>query len=91
MFVENQKNAAGEAAILLTFENLIYMGRPPTRPKKLRDGFYIEVRNKGSKTGIKIVRNSKEEMLKAIKDYSKTKEVIVFGESKNGKWVVQPR
>ena len=22
------------------------MGRPPTRPKKLRDGFYIEIRNK---------------------------------------------
>jgi len=36
MFVDNQKNAAYVAAILLTFENLIYMGRPPTRPKKLR-------------------------------------------------------
>ncbi len=91
MFVENQKNATRRAAILLTFENLIYMGRPPTRPKKLRDGYYIEVRNRGSKTGIKIVRNSKEEMLKAIKDYSKTKEVIVLGESKNGKWVVQAK
>lgn len=63
------------------------MGRPPTRPKKLRDGYYIEVRNKGAKTGIKIVRNTKEEMLKAIKDYSKTKEVIILGESRNGKWV----
>ncbi len=63
------------------------MGRPPTRPKKLRDGYYIEVRNKGAKTGIKIVRNTKEEMLKAIKDYSKTKEVVILGESKNGKWV----
>ncbi len=67
------------------------MGRPPTRPKKLRDGFYIEVRNKGAKTGIKIVRNTREEMLKAIKDYSKTKEVVVLGESKNGKWVEQPK
>jgi hypothetical protein len=63
------------------------MGRPPTRPKKLRDGYYIEVRNKGAKTGIKIVRNTKEEMLKAIKDYSKTKEVVILGESRNGKWV----
>jgi metallophosphoesterase superfamily enzyme len=63
------------------------MGRPPTRPKKLRDGFYIEVRNKGAKNGIKIVRNTREEMLKAIKDYSKTKEVVILGESKNGKWV----
>jgi len=67
------------------------MGRPPTRPKKLRDGFYIEVRNKGAKTGIKIVRNTREEMLKAIKDYSKTKEVVILGESKNGKWVEQPK
>ncbi|HFB62037.1 MAG TPA: hypothetical protein ENJ69_03540, partial [Bacteroidetes bacterium] len=66
-------------------------GRPPTRPKKLRDGFYIEVRNKGAKTGIKIVRNTREEMLKAIKDYSKTKEVVILGESKNGKWVEQPK
>jgi len=67
------------------------MGRPPTRPKKLRDGYYIEVRNKGAKTGIKIVRNTKEEMLKAIKDYSKTKEVVILGESKNGKWVEPSR
>jgi hypothetical protein len=78
-------------AILLIFENFTYMGRPPTRPKKLRDGFYIEVRNKGAKTGIKIVRNTREEMLKAIKDYSKTKEVVILGESKNGKWVEQPK
>jgi len=36
------------------------MGRPPTRPKKLKDGFYIEIRNKGSKTGIKIRRDTKK-------------------------------
>lgn len=61
------------------------MGRPPTRQKDLRDGFYIEVRSKGSKTGIKIRRDNKEQMLTAIKDYRKTKEVIVLGEYKNGK------
>jgi len=61
------------------------MGRPPTRPKELRDGFYIEVRNKGSKTGIKIRRDTKEEMLRAIKEYGKTKEVIALGEFKKGK------
>ena len=31
------------------------MGRPPTKPKKLRDGFYIEVRNRGANSGIKLV------------------------------------
>ncbi len=61
------------------------MGRPPTRPKELRDGFYIEVRNKGSKTGIKIRRDTKEEMLRAIKEYGKTKEVLALGEFKKGK------
>ena len=25
------------------------MGRPPTKPKKLRDGYYIEVRNRGAR------------------------------------------
>ncbi len=63
------------------------MGRPPTRPKKLRDGFYIEIRNKGAKTGIKLRRDTKEEMLSAAKEYGKTKEVIVLGEFKNGKMV----
>jgi hypothetical protein len=63
------------------------MGRPPTRPKKLRDGWYIEVRNKGAKTGIKIVRESEADMRKAAKEYGKTKDVIILGESKKGKWV----
>lgn len=61
------------------------MGRPPTRPKKLKDGFYIEIRNKDAKTGIKIRRDTKAQMLSAIKEYSKTKEVIILGEYKDGK------
>lgn len=63
------------------------MGRPSTKPKELRDGFYIEIRNKGAKTGIKIRRDNKDEMLKAVKDYERTKDVIVLGEYKNGKRV----
>jgi len=63
------------------------MGRPPTRSKKLRDGFYIEVHNKGTKSGIKIIRKNEEEMFQAIKEYEKTKEITILGESKNGKWV----
>ena len=61
------------------------MGRPPTRPKELRDGYYLEIRNKGSKTGIKLRRDTKEEMLRAAKEYGKTKEVVVLGEFKKGK------
>ncbi|PCH69526.1 MAG: hypothetical protein COC01_01345 [Bacteroidetes bacterium] len=63
------------------------MGRPSTKPKDLRDGFYIEVRNKGSKTGVKIRRDTEEEMLSAIKVYENTKDVIVLGEFKDGKSV----
>ncbi len=63
------------------------MGRPRTKPKKLRDGFYIEIRNKGTKIGIKLRRDNKEQMLIAIKEYEKIKEVIVLGEFRNGKSV----
>ena len=63
------------------------MGRPPTRPKKLKDGYYIEVRNTGSNSGIKIRRDTEEEMKIAVMDYEKSKDVIVLGESVNGKFV----
>ena len=61
------------------------MGRPATKPKELRHGFYIEIRNKGARTGIKIRRDNKQQMMFAIKEYEKNKEVIVLGEFKNGK------
>ncbi|TJY33464.1 hypothetical protein [Pontimicrobium aquaticum] len=61
------------------------MGRPATKPLDLRDGFYIEIRNRGSKTGIKIRRDNKKQMEFAIKEYEKTKDIIVLGEFKNGK------
>lgn len=64
-----------------------YMGRPPTRPIKFRDGFYIEIRNKGKNTGIKLHRDTKEQMMRTIKEYELTKDVLILGESKNGKWV----
>jgi hypothetical protein len=64
------------------------MGRPPSKPVRLKDGFYIEVRNKGSKTGgVKIRRDNKAQLEQTIKDYERTKDVIVLGESRNGKWV----
>lgn len=64
------------------------MGRPPTRPSRLKDGFYIEIRNEGStSSGVKIRRDTREEMLDAIKEYSRTKKVNVLGELKKDKWV----
>ena len=62
-------------------------GRPPTRPIVFRDGFYIEVRNRTTDpgSGVKIRKDTKEEMLAAIKQYSKSKLIIVLGEYKNGK------
>lgn len=63
------------------------MGRPPTRPARLKDGFYIEVRNEGSRTnGIKIRRDTKEEMLQAVENYARIKDVQILGELKNDKW-----
>lgn len=63
------------------------MGRPSTREKKLKDGFYIEVRNKGAKSGIKVRRETQEELLETIEMYKRSKDIVVLGESKNGKWV----
>ncbi|MBN9295038.1 MAG: hypothetical protein J0G96_13760 [Flavobacteriia bacterium] len=62
------------------------MGRPATRPARLRDGFYIEVRNPGQ-TGIRLRRDTKEQMMMAAEEYAKTKEVIILGEVKNDKWL----
>jgi len=65
------------------------IGRPATRPTELKDGYYIEVRNKNQKTGgIKIRRDTEEQMLHAYEEYKKSKDVTVLGELKNGKVVV---
>jgi hypothetical protein len=61
------------------------MGRPSTKAKDLRDGYYIEVRNKNQRTGIKIRRDTKEQLLLAINEYKESKEVIILGKSENGK------
>lgn len=63
------------------------MGRPPTKPKKLRDGYYIEVRNRGANSGIKLVRDTEEQMNHAIEEYSRSKDVVVLGQSVNGKFL----
>ncbi|MBI9034872.1 MAG: hypothetical protein JEZ03_10420 [Bacteroidales bacterium] len=66
------------------------MGRPPTRPKKLMNGFYLEVRNRGDKQGIRIRRETREAMEQAIKEYDKIKVVIILGEYRDGSWLEKP-
>ena len=63
------------------------MGRPPVLPKKKKDGFWLEIRNKGAKTGTIIIRDSRQAMMQAAKQYENTKDVIILGEHKNGKRV----
>jgi hypothetical protein len=62
------------------------MGRPPTRPARLKDGFYIEVKSQGS-GAILVRRDTREQMIVAAEDYSRTKEVVIRGEMKNDKWI----
>lgn len=61
------------------------MGRPSTKPKELRDGYYIEVRNKNQKSGIKIRRDTRNQLQMAIDEYKETKEVVILGKQENGK------
>ena len=63
------------------------MARPSKSPIRLKDGFYIEVGNKYSNSGIKIHRNSKAEIDMLIKSYQKSKSVSFLGEVKDGKFV----
>lgn len=66
------------------------MGRPSTKPKDLRDGYYIEVRNKNKSKGIKIRWDTEKQLLQAIEEYKESKDVIVLGKSKNGKMTALP-
>ena len=63
------------------------MARPSKSPIKLKDGFYIEVANKYSNSGIKIRRKSKGEIDLLIKSYEKSKDVTFLGQVKDGKFV----
>lgn len=63
------------------------MGRPPILPKKKKDGFYIEIRNKGAKSGTIIIRDTEVAMMQAVRQYQQTKDIIIMGEHRNGKKV----
>ncbi len=64
------------------------MGRPPTKPKRFKDGFYIEVRNKGANAGMKIHFDTEADMKGAAEMYTMNKkEVITLGEHKKDRWL----
>jgi hypothetical protein len=63
------------------------MGRPAVVPIKKKDGWWIEVRNKGAKSGLILIRESEQAMLQAVQQYKTTKDVIILGQHKNGKKV----
>lgn len=64
-------------------------GRYRTDPVQLKNGFYIEVCNKGIKKGMKIRSDTKIAMEETASLYAKDKEVIILGEYKNGIPVVE--
>jgi hypothetical protein len=63
------------------------MARPVTREVKLKNGFYIELRRRGENRGIKIWRESHDQIKMAIKRYENMYDVHYVGEVKNGKIV----
>ena len=63
-------------------------GRYNVQPLKLKNGFYIEVCNKGLKKGMKIRSESQKAMENAASLYEGYKEVIIIGEYKNGEPVI---
>ena len=69
---------------------ILIMGRPPILPKKKKDGFYLEIRNKGAKTGTIIIRDTEEAMMQAVRQYQATKDIVILGEHRNGKKVETP-
>jgi hypothetical protein len=67
------------------------MGRPPTKPITMKNGFYIEVRNKGASSGIKIRSSDVKTMMETATEYKRSKQVIILGEFKNGKWLSEQK
>lgn len=62
-------------------------GRPATKPAELREGFYIELRTKGSSSAVKIRRENMAEVEFAMKQYGRNKIVTYLGQVKDGVWI----
>lgn len=59
-------------------------GRPSLAPVQLKDGFYIEVCDKGANKGMKIWNATEKAMLDAAHLYAGHKTVIVLGRYTEG-------
>ena len=66
---------------------MVRKGRPPTKPPELKEGFYLELRTKGSSSVVKIRRENMEEIRLAMDQYGKSKIVTYLGQVKAGRWV----
>lgn len=62
-------------------------GRPATKQAELKEGFYIELKTKGSNSPVKIRRESMAEVNMAIEQYGRSKIVTYLGQVKGGKWM----
>lgn len=62
-------------------------GRPATKPARLKEGYYLELCNKGSNSGVKLRKETMEEIELAIKQYERVKTVTYLGHLKGGKWL----
>ena len=63
------------------------MGRPPSRSVNLKDGYYIELRRSGENKGMMLQRDTKDEILRAIKKYESVYNVVYVGLIQKGKVV----
>jgi len=61
-------------------------GRPTTRAKGLKNGFYIELKMKGSKKGTRIMRETHEQAMLALTQFQ-NKIVRYLGEVKDNYWM----
>jgi len=65
--------------------------RLPQPQHAIKEGFYIEVRNRTStEKGIKLFSDTLKEMEESVRHYRRMKHVIVLGEYRNKKWLSKP-
>lgn len=64
-------------------------GRPRISEVQLKNGFYIEVFDKGVKKGMKIRSDNKRDMEFNARHYGQYKEVSILGEYKNGVPIIE--
>ena len=61
-------------------------GRPTTRAKGLKNGFYLELKVKGSNKSTRIMRETKEQAMLALEQFQ-NKIVKYLGEVKDNYWM----